>query len=281
MVAINQFAQTPVQGMMDLEFNGSVWTGQVSNSQGTALIAGQTVKLDPTAASGVPKYLARTAATDPIDGVVARNLKNPSFVAADYFEVAASDSVIYLTADAAINRGIPVEEVLGSPGHVIPWAGVNPVLGWAFGNASAATDLVRIYILAPNNKPQYQQSGSDQVQSAVVTATLAQINAGLVLIPGVAGQQIDVVGVVAKVLGNFATGTSVELESDATTVAVETIAEAALTTGAVLFPTSANVTLGAGFAAPLPAGEGLKVANNGAPQTAGTSIAFTIQYTQK
>ena len=119
------------------------------------------------------------------------------------------------------------------------------------------------------------------VQELEVTATLAQINAGLVLITGRANQTITVLNYVARVSGTFATGTSILLQStNATPVVVATIAEAALTNNAVLLPSSANTTLGAGFAAALGSGDGLQLINGGSPQTAGTSVALTITYRQ-
>ena len=110
---------------------------------------------------------------------------------------------------------------------------------------------------------------------------MAEINAGKVLIPGIAGQKITITDYVARVTGGFATGTSIKLQStNAVPVDAVTIAEAGLTNGAVLLPASANTTLGAGYAQQLGAGDGLKVANVGAAQTGGTSIDFTISFTQ-
>ena len=101
------------------------------------------------------------------------------------------------------------------------------------------------------------------------------------LITGRANQTITVLNYVARVSGTFATGTSILLQStNATPVVVATIAEAALTNNAVLLPSSANTTLGAGFAAALGSGDGLQLINGGSPQTAGTSVALTITYRQ-
>ena len=86
---------------------------------------------------------------------------------------------------------------------------------------------------------------------------------------------------VARVTGAFTTGTAVILQStNVTPVLVTTLAEAALTNGAILTPGSANTTLGAGFATPLGSGDGLKVVNSGSNQAGGTSILFSITYDQ-
>ena len=104
---------------------------------------------------------------------------------------------------------------------------------------------------------------------------------GLVLIPGLTGAAIRVLDYNATVLGNFATGTAVVVEStNAVPVVVTTIAEAALTNGAITFPGIANNTLGAGFSAALGSGDGLQVVNSGAAQTGGTSVRFDITFQQ-
>lgn len=109
-----------------------------------------------------------------------------------------------------------------------------------------------------------------------VTATLAEINAGKEIIAAKTGKSIKVVNYTAKVSGTFADTTSVDLESGTTGTKVTALAVAGLTDGAVLFPTSANNTLGAGFATSLEVGESLKVTNTGTAATGGTSITFTV-----
>ena len=117
--------------------------------------------------------------------------------------------------------------------------------------------------------------------TATVTATLAQINAGLTLISGVTGQYITVTGFSAVVSGNFASGTAVILQStNATPLVVATLAEAGLTNGTTLTAGGSNVTNGAGLGFALGSGDGLQVVNSGSAQTGGTSITFTITYKQ-
>lgn len=291
---INQFAQTTVQGQMDLEFQGSVITCQVDAAQETSLIAGQAVKL-ATTGGGVPKVISLAADTDASFGFVARNLKDAAFPANSAVEIAMINSVMYMTAGAAITRGAKVE-VVSATNKVITNAGTNPVVGFALDKASADGDLIRVYIITQS----YQSAqiiadisglqaaldvltaaAAASVQSTRVTATLAEINAGKTLIAGASGKTITVLDYTAVVSGNFATGTAVLLQSSAgSPVVVSTIAEAALTTGAILTPDDADTTLGVGFAAPLGSGDALKVANSGSNQTVGTSITFTITYKQ-
>lgn len=117
------------------------------------------------------------------------------------------------------------------------------------------------------------------VQTIVNTVTLAELNAGKTLFSGVSGKTITVVGFDAKVVGNFATHTSADLEdTNGTPVAIATLAAAALTTGAVLDSTTSNVTMGAGYLGALTTGEGIAVTNTGSAATGGTSITFKVDF---
>lgn len=275
----NQFSQTTVLGQLDLETQGTVISCAVDTAQATPLIAGQPVKL-ATTPGGVPKVIALASNTDQSFGFAVRNLKDQNFPALAPLEVAMFGSVMHMNAGGAITRGASVEAVSGTPGNVITSGGTNPVIGFALGSATGANQLLRVFIQAPFSAVDAALSNRSQIQTVV--ATLAQINAGTVLIPGVAGQAITVSSVTARVNGNFATGTSVELEStNASPVAVITYAEAGLTTGAVLLPSDTHSTLGAGFGVALGSGDGLKVINNGTAQTGGTNITFTINFVQQ
>ena len=269
-LTMNQFAITTVAGQMDLEFHGGVLSAIVSPNQSGSLVAAQAVKVEDTT-GGAIKVLARTSTTDPIFGIIARNPKNASFSLGMPVELAQANSAIYMTALGAISRGASVE-IDFSTNSVTPALGINPILGIALDKAVNAGDLIRILL---RDVP-YVASPASKVASG--TFTLAQINAGATLIPGVAGKQITVENFVQRVTGAFTTTTSVNLQSSATSVVVEAAAVAGLTNGAVLVPGSANVTLGAGFGAALPAGEGVVVANVGTAAAGGTSIAYTVEY---
>lgn len=268
----NQFLQTPIQGQVDLDAQNQSFTlaVQVDSTQAVALIAGQAVKVVDSA-GGIPKVVSLAADTDEAAGFIEFNQKDASYPAYARAEMGLTGTIMYMTAAGAISRWGKVE-VVSASNKVKASGGVNPGVGLALEKAAADGDLIRVLIQEP-----VAGNGSG-TRTAIVVATLAQINAGLEVLPAVAGKKYNVLDYTARVLGGFATGTSVELESDTTAVAITTIAEAGLTNGAVLKPTSANTTLGAGYAAQLPAGEGVKVVNNGAAQTGGTSITFTITY---
>lgn len=118
------------------------------------------------------------------------------------------------------------------------------------------------------------------VQTALVTASLAEINAGKTLIAGVTGKVITVLDYKAHVVGNFSTTTAVVVEdTSGSPVLIATNAVSVLTSGNILNEKTANVTMGAGYLAALAAGNGVVVANSGSAATGGTSITFRILYT--
>lgn len=283
---INQFVQTPEPGDVDLQFHGSVVSGMVVSSQVVDLVAGQAVKLVDNA-SPIPAFASLAADTEAAFGFVVRNLKDQDFPAYSRLEIAMPGTVIYMTAGAAIARGAKVE-VVSATNKVITNAGTNPVVGFAYDKAAADGDLIRVWILSSFQLAQViadvaglQAALDAGLKVAVVTATLAEINAGKTLVAGVTGKAITVTNLTARVAGNFAATTSVDVQSsNGTPVKTNVLAVAALTTGAVLIPGSANTTLGAGFAVPLGADDGLRVVNTGSAATTGTSIQFTVTYKQ-
>lgn len=271
MVDINQFALSQVQGALDLQIHSSVMSCTVDAAETTQLVAGQAVKLASTG-GGTPKVLACTAATDKVFGFVVRNLKDISRGAGESLEIAMAGSVMYMTAGAAVTAGAYVELVYAT-NKVITSAGVNPIIGYSLDKATADTDLIRVMVMNADAVL------AGQLQSVTVTATLAEINAGKILIPAVAGKSIKVVDYIMRVAGGWATATSVDLQStNDTPVKVNVALIAALTNGAVIVPPTANVTLSAGFGAALGAGDALKVINVGTAGTGGTSITYTITY---
>lgn len=275
---LNQFSQTPVQGDLDLEIStgsGSVFSAVVNSTQATAIVAGQALKWATTTFLGGPPQVLAAAAGDQICGFAVRNLKDASVPANNRLEMAGEDCAMWLTANAAISRGQAVEIVAATPGLVNPSAGILPVIGYALDTALNNGDLIRVILRVPTGV-----AASSFTKIANVTATLAQINAGLVLIPGVTGKKITVTDYIARAVGSFAGGTNVILESNnVAPVVVSTIAEAALTSGTPNLPTSANNTLGAGFAAQLGSGDGLQIVSTGT-QTTATSLNLVITYTQ-
>lgn len=276
---INQFSQLPVQGQLDLSFTGAVVTAYVSANQATALIAGQAVKGDNTAPTtaqdGPPPVMALASAADPAIGFVVRNIKDINAPTYSRVELAMDGACMYMTASGAITRFSPVEYNT-STNQVTAWGGVNPIVGYAYDAAINASDLIRVLIKSPQLSSA-NTSGTPHV--AQFTVTQAQINAGLTLIPGIAGKAITVTSFQMQTTGTFATGTSIELEdTNSSPVPVATIITADL--GNVNFPGATGVTMGVGFGQPLTSGKGLQVVKNGSAYTGGTAALITITYTQ-
>lgn len=113
----------------------------------------------------------------------------------------------------------------------------------------------------------------------VGTATLAQINAGTTILAGVTNRIITPVFYQLKINGAFTTATSIDLtDTNGTPVNITSLAIAGATNGALILPTTANITNGAGYLAPLTTGAGLKIGKTGSTAAGGTSVLYTIQY---
>ncbi len=123
--------------------------------------------------------------------------------------------------------------------------------------------------------------GAAQTEKGILfTATLTQINAGLIFLPGDPNRTIIPVGFRLLVTGNFATLTDIRLsDTNGTPVDIVTILQAQLTTGAIFGTgTAAGVTFGAGFGAPLTAGAGVQIRQTGSAGTGGTSVSGIFHY---
>ncbi len=185
----NQFNMIPVQGGMDLQFGGSVFSFAVDASQATALVAGQPVLLYDRAVP-LPTVVGLAANTDNAFGFVVRNLKDATFPANSRVEIATSGSVMYMTAGAAIARGAKIEVVYNT-NKVITNAGTNPVAGYALDKAAADGDLIRVYVINSATSAQViadiaglqnaldalGESGTPQAVTALTTAGAGTITA--------------------------------------------------------------------------------------------------------
>ena len=112
------------------------------------------------------------------------------------------------------------------------------------------------------------------------TVTLAQVNAGHIIIPvSNTVRKMRVVNFVAIPNGAFAALTLIRLiTTDSTPVVIATFAQAQLTDDAVLVPGATGVVLEAGFQVDGAAGQGVKVDKTGSAGTTATDIKFEITY---
>lgn len=144
----NQFQQAPVQGQMDLRFNSNIISAQIDAAELGALVPGQAVTLVDSA-GGVPKVIAAAADADDVYGFIVYDIKSRTFSAGDMVELAVlHDSVMYMTAGAAIARGanVTIDPVAFK---VVTATTGDRIVGKAFDKAAADGDLIRVVIELP------------------------------------------------------------------------------------------------------------------------------------
>ena len=111
--------------------------------------------------------------------------------------------------------------------------------------------------------------------------TLAQLNAGLTLIPDIPGRTIQITKYLMIFNGSFTTATDIRLQdSNGTPVLITTVAIANATAAqnASSDVVGTGVTNGAGCFASLTAGRGVKIIQTGSAAAAGTSILVKLEY---
>lgn len=151
---VNQFAQGPVVGQLDLVTNPnpSVMTVRY-NDQATItneIIPGEGAKLVDLGANdsvGPPIVDERTADADAIFGVKISDTKQNTVNPGAIFEIAGKGGVIWMNANAAILRGAKVALVLATPGNVVT-LGAEEQYGIALDKAAGADTLLRVQITA-------------------------------------------------------------------------------------------------------------------------------------
>lgn len=145
---INQFAQTPVQGMMDLMLNPAVVSAQIDTTSAGGLVPGQAVKMVDSA-GGIPKVVECAADTDDVYGFIVYDIKSSVYAVGDKVEVASMrDNCMYMTSSAAIARNASVEIVISGQ-KVATAATGKRIIGRAFDKATGANQLIRVVIDLP------------------------------------------------------------------------------------------------------------------------------------
>lgn len=144
----NQFAQSPILGMLDLPYNFNTVAAQIHSSEQGTLYAGTPVKIVDEA-GGVPKVVKVTAVDDEVFGFINYNIKNPSFIANSVCEISQAGNVMWLYATAAIGRGDQVA-VGALFNGVAPLSTNQNIVGFAYDKASNPGDLIRVKLLCPS-----------------------------------------------------------------------------------------------------------------------------------
>ncbi len=148
----NQFQMREYLGSLDLRYNTNVVAVEIDVSQATTLYPGAAVKMVADAANlgGVPKVVGCSANSDEVLGFIVYNIKNSSFVAGQAAEIAMYSCVQYLYSTTAITRGARVTLDLNTNGGVSAAVSTAKYVGWAFDGATAAGQLIRIWLLTPS-----------------------------------------------------------------------------------------------------------------------------------
>lgn len=119
----------------------------------------------------------------------------------------------------------------------------------------------------------------NKVFSAGSVVTIAEVNAGKVLVPVVPGRTYRVVAIFMKFAGSWAACTDIRVGDTAgTPVDILTVAQAQATDGAVHSEDVGTNTLGAGFGVDLTVSKGIQVYKTGSAATTGTSVSIRLLY---
>jgi hypothetical protein len=152
----NQFSQTPYIGMPDMRYEPNTIAAQVSPNQVAPIYNGMAVKIDTaivqTGSNGIPQMILATANTDSVAGFVIYDLKSLSYKPGDAMSVGLADTVLYLYSTTAITPFTQVQLDLTTGGGVaakVGSSGAN-LVGFAFDGASAAGQLIRVYLKTPS-----------------------------------------------------------------------------------------------------------------------------------
>ena len=150
----NQFAMSPVLGMITLDPQPDTIPCQFNPSSALAtgmLVAGSPVKLVAFAGAQIVVDGITSASDGPIYGIVEYSKQKNVYVPGDQLNVAAKGNVVYLWANAAINRGTRVGAVvpantLTPPSVQTDTTSGDYTIGVALGQASAQNNFLRVQI---------------------------------------------------------------------------------------------------------------------------------------
>lgn len=148
---INQFAQTPVKGQLDLSVGvRSVISCQIDSSSAGSLVPGQAVKIVDVK-GGIPNVVECAADSDDVFGFITYGIKDKLHSAGDKAEIAFfRGSCMMMEASAAISANAPVSIVLSGQKVVTASAG-KMIVGRALDKASASGEFIRVMIDLPGS----------------------------------------------------------------------------------------------------------------------------------
>lgn len=272
----NQFQMSDFKGKIGRGTNPVTLPVSVYASSVATIVAGDALKLVDVAGGTI--IVDKCAVTDtPIGFAIYAQMK-PSWTAGDSLEIACFGSVMTAEASAAISAGADLEYVV-TGSTMKTNAGTNPISGVALTPASGSGALFLFLVktsisFSPtvsggtiNNTPigattpstgafttlavsgaMTGAASGSMTLSKRVRATIAEVNAGKTLLAAVTGLKYRLISarmiaVGGAVTSTNATGIAISGTQGASSVALMTVAKAALTQSALVTPSSANVTL--------------------------------------
>lgn len=146
-MALNQFQQSVIKGMVDQRVAANVITCQYDKAGSGDLVPGQLVKLGTAAGESII-VVPSAADTDVHFGVVTYNSMKAAVKPGQFLEVASAGSVVYVEAGAALARGARV--AWAADAKVVAAGAGDVVAGTLLDNAAASGSLVRMMVASPH-----------------------------------------------------------------------------------------------------------------------------------
>lgn len=244
-------------------------------------IPGYRAGTDLTALTDTTKYVALKMATDGDVELAGANEQN--FIGFNQLIPQETTSILEIAGPGGGSKAIAAGTITAGDflktdanGHLLSIGAYESAFAVAFAVSSGVdNDVIDVFVLPPGTFV----SGGSTLNGPVfiqVTATLAQVNAGTELLPGITGRKIYLNGFTAMPNGSFAAGTTIVLEDSTTGTDFASFAQAQLTDNALLVPAATGVTLGTAYGDGGAAGEGLTVNKTGSDFTTATDIKFNL-----
>jgi hypothetical protein len=146
----NQFSQAPFLGETDLKVGPTnVTEAMIDVTQSGLLYAGSAVNV-VNGPNGIPTVVGSATDTDNVWGFIVYDIKSQSYPVGARCGVAQLGTCIWLYATNAIARGAQVVLDLTSPGGVQAATGSDTIVGYAYDQATAYGQLIRIVVSTPS-----------------------------------------------------------------------------------------------------------------------------------
>jgi len=147
----NQFAQSPILGQVDQQYNFNTISALVDATQSGNLYPGSAVKLvDGT--GKVPTVIGCSANSDEVWGFINYDALHGVFVAGSPIQVSSGGNVQYLYSTSAVARGAQVQLDVAAPGAITALSASSGacIVGYAFDKFVASGSLGRVFVKTPS-----------------------------------------------------------------------------------------------------------------------------------